>query len=1382
MKIVVRMLCLLLLLGMLTIPASVRGERAPITAATFTSPLAPPSGDLPVRFDHIATEQGLSNLDVWSVLRDNQGFMWFGTLDGLDRYDGYQMRVFKHDHEDPRSLSENTIRTLYQDRSGTLWIGTWTGGLERFDRDTESFTHFRHNPDDPTSLSSDSVFAILENRAGQLWLGTRGGGLDRFDPQTQTFTHYKLEPANPQSLSNDKVFALLEDHDEMLWVGTDGGLNRFDPNTGTFTAYRNDPANPDSLSNDEVRALHLDDDGMLWVGTFGGGLDRLDLNQVKAGEPPLFTHYRNDPNDAQSLSDDNVFSIERDVQGRLWVGTLNGGLTQLDAKTGAFVHYPPNDTAPQDFAAHRVYRMFEDARALWLGTDDGVYLLDLRPKPFYTLTHDPNDINSLASNVLDFVYQDPQGILWVSTTHSGLNRIDRSAHTVTHYRHDPNNPDSVGLDDIWDIRPSRDAGLWLATYGAGLDKFDPMTETFTRYRHDPADANSLASDLTTSVYEDPTGVVWVGTWDAGVDRFDPTSGVFTHFPHDPTDPNSLDDNAVMSFDPDRDGTLWVGTLAGVNRISLGTGTIVRYPLNSQSESTSDATGVSAIHEARNGDIWVASYGDGLYHLSPAGEVIRHYSQKDGLPSDAVFAILEDGQGRFWLSTSNGLSRFDPATETFRNFDKNDGLPGNSFKQAIAFQGLNGEMFFGGKDGLVSFFPDQIQDNPTIPPVVITNFLLANKPVPIGSGSVLTRSILATNDLTLSYQDRVISFEFSALNYIAPSENRYRYLLQGFDQGWTEVGSDRRLVTYTNLDPGEYVFRVIGSNDDGVWNETGASLRLTITPPWWETTGFRVALAALVVGLVAGGFMVQRRRAVRQQHQLEAMVVERTRELQDARTQINTLFDTSPLGICAATLEGKIMGVNRAIQRMTGYSEDELLQSNVTVLYAYPEQRAQLLEQLKAEGFVSNFGIQFRRRNDSHYFASLSLSQLEMAGQTVVLGVSEDVTDQVEARAALTTLNQISYDLASISDLSTLVDHAVPHLHEIVNFQRAALMLIEAGGEALTIYGYASPTAPPELAVHQFVFKGRAFLRTALNDRKTTYVPDVQANEILRAELGSIQPEWWAAALKASGSWLGLPLLAGERTIGLLSILHDEAHHFDAGDIELAQTFANQLAVAIDNIYLKEQAEITAAAEERSRIARELHDSVTQTLFTASMLAEATPRIWNKDQSIARQNMEKLSVLIRGALAEMRSLLLELRSDAPLNQTLPQLLSTLADATRARSNMMVSFNVEGERDLPTDVTLTFYRIAQEALNNAIKHAEATTIDIMLVGQPDRVELHIRDDGRGFDPQAIPEGHLGISIMRERAAKIDASVQIESKPGHGTEVTAIWSAPQEKATHD
>ena len=911
--------------------------------------------------------------------------------------------------------------------------------------------------------------------------------------------------------------------------------------------------------------------------------------------------------------------------------------------------------------------MFEDASALWFGTDDGVYLLDHQPKPFYALAHDPNDTNSLAGAVLDFVYQDPQGILWVSTTHSGLNKVDRSAHTVTHYRHDPNNPDSPGQDDIWGIAPGSDGGLWLATYGAGLDKFDPKTGKFEHHRHDPADAASLASNLVTSVYEDPAGMVWVGTWDAGLDRFDPKSGVSTHFPHVPSDPNSLSDNAVMTLDPDRNGALWVGTTAGADRIALDTGAITHYPLNSQNQAGASPIIVSAIHEDRNGAIWVATFGDGLYHLNPDGSVVRRYSQRDGLPSDGVISILEDSQGRFWLSTNNGLSRFDPQAGTFRNFSKDDGLPGNSFKQAVAFQGLGGELFFGGKEGLVSFLPDQIQDNPAVPPVVITNFLLANKPVPIGGQSVLQRSILATRDLTLSYLDRVISFEFAALNYIAPQKNRYRYKLEGFDKEWTEVGSDRRLVTYTNLDPGKYVFRVLGSNNDGIWNEAGAALALTITPPWWETTWFRISSVFLMVGLVTGGFLWQRRRAVVQERKLEAMVDERTRDLQDARTQIKTLFDNSPLGICIATPEGRILGVNPAMATMTGYTEDELLQSDVRALYLSPDQRAETVRQLGPEGFLSNYGLQLRRRDGSLYFVNLNMSRLELAGQPVLLGVADDVTEEVEARQALTALHQMSYDMAAITELQALIAHAVPHLHEIVDFQRAVLMLVEDGEEALTIYAYTSPKSPPDFTIPHVPISSWLFLQSALTAEERIYVPDMQASEAIQAELDAMHATQLAAALKASRSWLSLPLRAGERTIGLLNILHDAANRYEAGDIDLARTFANQLAVAIDNIYLNEQTGRAAAADERSRIARELHDSLTQTLFTASVLAEATPRIWNRDPGIARQNMEKLSVLIRGALAEMRSLLLELRPGASTDQSLGQLLNTLAEATRAEQH-------------------------------------------------------------------------------------------------------------------
>ncbi len=1399
MKILVQKFCLAFLLGALGIQASVWGGSASATAATLNAattaelnqdqPVTPPDGDLPFRFDHISTEHGLSSSDVWSVLRDHHGFMWFGTLDGLNRYDGYEMIIFKHSLADPTSLSDNRIRTLYEDKEGALWIGTWSGGLNRFERKTETFTRFQNDPADPDSLSNDSVNVILEDQAGRLWLGTRGG-LNRFDPAAGVFRRYQHAPDDAASLGNDNVFALAEDSDGMLWVGTDGGLDRFDSELETFRHYRHDADDPASLSNDVIRSLFIDSSGTLWVGTWSGGLNRFDRTDE------TFSHYQNDPNDAHSLSNDDVGPIQQDATGALWIGTLSGGVNRLDPQTGTFWRFGADYVNPWGFGATQAFDMAEGAGLLWFATGSGVFTLDLQPKPFRTFQHDPDDVNSLAANEIDAIYEDPQGVLWVTTSGAGLNRIDRLTGKVSRFQDNPSDPTSSNANDIWAIAPSRDGTLWLATFGNGLGKFDPETGKSVYYRHDADNAASIGSDITTAVLEDQSGMVWVGTWDAGLDRFDPATGAFSHFEHNPVDSTSLSENVIITLVEDHNGELWIGTFNnGLNRFNRATESFTRYKGEVGKPQSLPSNGVTSVLLDRAGSLWVGTWGGGLARLNPDTGEFTHYDHSSGLPSDAVFSILEDGQGRLWLSTSNGLSRFDPRSETFRNYDERDGLPGNVFEVATAFQSSGGEMFFGSAtNGLLAFYPDQIHDNPVVPPVIITDLLLENKPVPIGEDSVLQQAIDETDALTLSYLDRVISFEFAALNYSSPQKNRYRYRLEGFDRTWTEVGSDRRLVTYTNLDPGDYVFRVTGSNNDGVWNVAGTSLALTITPPWWETTWFSLSTVLLIMGLITGGFVWQQRRAEFQQRRLEAMVVERTRELHDAQAQISTLFDNSPLGICLATVEGEILGTNRAMQRISGYSEDELLQQNASVLYANPEQRAQLLDHVIKVGNLSNYGIQLQRRDGSHYFASVNMSRLEMAGQDVILGIVDDITQQVKTSEALTTLHQISYDLVSTTDLQTLLDHALQQLYEIVDFQRAALMLVEDGEESLTIYVYTSPVSPPDLADIQLLVNDWPVLEAALNGQGTAYIPDILDNQAAQTEMNGVQIEAWAAALKASRSWLGLPLRVGERSIGVLNLLHDDVNCYAEGDINLSRTFANQFAVAIDDIRLNEQTKRNAAAEERARIARELHDSVTQTLFTASMIAESTPLIWNKDQNLGRQNMDKLGLLMRGALAEMRSLLLELRADKMPNQTLGQLFTVLADAAQARSNMTVSINIEDDCEPPPEVAMTFYRITQEAMNNVIKHAEATKVDITLITKSVQGEhserrqaaLHIRDDGRGFDPQVIPAEHMGLKIMAERVQEIGGDLQIHSKPGHGAEVTVTWTDaetdPQGKTSHD
>jgi PAS domain S-box-containing protein len=506
-------------------------------------------------------------------------------------------------------------------------------------------------------------------------------------------------------------------------------------------------------------------------------------------------------------------------------------------------------------------------------------------------------------------------------------------------------------------------------------------------------------------------------------------------------------------------------------------------------------------------------------------------------------------------------------------------------------------------------------------------------------------------------------------------------------------------------------------------------------------------------------------------------------LQDARTQISSLFNNSPLGIAIVTPEGRVLGLNQALQRITGYSEAELLEKNISVLYANPEQRESVLGQLNANSSLSNYGIQLRRNHGSLFYANFTLSRLEMAGQPILLGIVDDITDQVEAREAITILYKMSYDLITITDLKTLIDHSVPHLHEIIDFKLAALMLLEEGENSLTIYGYSSPTMPPEFVMPRVPVDSWPSLQAIMLGRETSYVPDMQASEIIQSELDDIKLRQWANLLKTSRSWVSLPLLAGGRIIGLLNLFHNQANYFDAGDLELARTFTNQLAVAIDNIYLNDQTRQTAAASERSRIARELHDSVTQTLFSASVLAEAAPRLWDKDRDIARKNMEKLSKLIRGALAEMRSLLIELRSDAKLDQSLVQLMNMLVEGARARSNKTITMSISGDPDPPPEVTMTFYHIAQEALNNVIKHAAAATrVEITLTGAPSYVELNVKDDGHGFEPDTVSSGHMGISIMAERAAKIGGDLRVLSQPGQGTKVKVTWTESEGRNNHD
>ena len=868
--------------------------------------------------EHISIEQGLSQSIVEGIAQDHTGFMWFITEDGLNRYDGYSFRVFKHDPNDPRSLAYNELKAICVDRQDAVWVGTFARGLTRFDREKEQFTRFVHDPNNPRSLSSDIVRVILEDRSGEIWVGTTGGGLNRLVRDTGEFIRYRCDPRNPSSLSHDDVRALAADSKGNIWVGTQGGgLNRLDPATGAFTRFLHEPGHPRSLSSNDVRAVLQDRRGDVWVGTYGGGLNRLDPTTG------IFTNYRNDARNPSSLSSDSVLSIIEDSTGALWIGTDGGGLNRFDREAGTFSRYVNDPNNRTSLSSNRIYSVFEDrAGVLWVGTyGEGLNKADLKKKDFLSFVRNPNDSNSLNSDIVWSFWEDRSGALWIGTNDGGLNRLDPGRRNFARFRHDPGNPYSLSHDSVRTVIQDRRGSFWLATNGGGLDRFDPGTSRFTHHRHNPADPDSLSHDELRTVYEDGSGMIWVGTYGGGLDRLDPGTGKFIHFRHDPADPRSISNDyirAICEVDP---GTLWIGTHGGgLNGYDRATGAFTRYQNDRNDPHSLSNDYVFAIHPDRQGNLWVATYGGGLNKLDRRTGRFTRIRRSDGLPDDAVYGILEDGAGNLWISTNAGLCRYNPSSGRFRNYTVQDGLQSNEFNGGAYYRSPKGEFFFGGVRGFNAFMPDKIRDNPFIPPVVITDFRLFNQVVPIGGVSgrhgILEKSITFTPSIELSHRDQIISFEFSALHFASPGKNQYAYRMEGLNNNWIEIGS-RRYVMFTTLPSGEYVLRVRGSNSDGIWNEEGASLKIFMRPPWWKTQWAFALYALLAVGVFASVLLLvrerEREKAQVQQARLRANAAEiqaklvateaeaiqaenrrKTKELEDARRlQLSMLPESVP---------------------------------------------------------------------------------------------------------------------------------------------------------------------------------------------------------------------------------------------------------------------------------------------------------------------------------------------------------------------------------------------------------------------------------------------------------------------------------------------------------
>jgi ligand-binding sensor domain-containing protein/signal transduction histidine kinase len=825
-----------------------------------------------LKFTHLTTSDGLSQGYVTAILQDHRGFMWFGTQDGLNRYDGNTFVTYKNKADAPESLSSNSIKSLIEDDQGHLWIATYTGGVNKFDPATERFTHYRHDPNSPNSLIADSVNSIAQDRRGFLWFGTEASGLDKLDPATGTFTHY-LNDIDGQFIG--RITKVIAGRQEDIWFVGERGLFHLNPQTGQITRP---PSIGGNLGADDV---YEDEVGNLWMLAYSPivGLIKYDRQTKRLMKYPVGPG-------AVGLNSSKLLA---DGQKGFWVPS-SLGLYYFDRQTEqlrrVFQHVESNPDSLDDNAVVSIYR--DRGGVLWVGTEnDGLNILNSRQAQFGRYMYRPGDPNSLSPGRVTAIYRDSGGVLWVGFSPRALDRVDRKSGQVRHY--------VAGLEDRSVIEKGTDVNsiykdargyLWLGGWGSGLDRLDERTGQFKHFRHNPDDPKSLISNHVLRIYGDRSGQLWVGSID-GVSLFDPATERFTFLRPDTRNPAQYG-RAALAFYQDHSGAMWVARGEGVlSRYDDKTKVFVNYTPDPRAPQKLHGGDISAILEDRTGTLWFGAW-DGLYRFNHQNQTFTRYTESQGLPSSAIQGILEDKVGRLWLSTKNGISRFDPKTEKFRNYDVFDGLQGNDFSQACYTQGPDGEMFFGGSNGFNAFFPENVRDNPYVPPEVITSFKIFNKPVPIGAKSVLKKAIPYVDSLTLPYSDNVFSFEFAALSYANSQKNRYRYRLEGFEHGWNEVGSKQRLAIYTNLNPGKYVFRVQGSNSDGVWNEKGVSLTIVISPPWWNTTWFRVFCALLVLTLLWAGYQ---RRLHQLRHQfemtLEARVSERTRiarELHDTLLQ------------------------------------------------------------------------------------------------------------------------------------------------------------------------------------------------------------------------------------------------------------------------------------------------------------------------------------------------------------------------------------------------------------------------------------------------------------------------------------------------------------------
>ena len=822
----------------------------------------------------LSLTDGLSQSSIYSIIQDNQGFMWFTTEDGLNRYDGYEFTVYKNNSIDKNSLSENSIYSIAEGASGVLWISTWSTGINKFDVKNNIFTRYISNTADSTSLSNDFIYDVSVDNEGFIWIVT-DDGLNRLDTATNTFRHFHHDPADNKSLLDDNISKLAVDNEGNIWIVCGSGLSRYNPHTETFTNYRRGSDN-DSLPDYDIRSIAVCkvNPHTLWLGTTSGGIERMN---TKTGTVEQFGYGY-----IPGIPKDIISAIDTDYKGNIWIGTNSNGVIVLNPDNKKLKKLTKSYSDPNTISQNTIYSLYVSKSGLvWAGTGSaGINIINEKIKNFkwYRENDDPNRI--LSANVLAGLMEDSQHNLWICGWNSGITVINLETNKTRIIKKNTVGNNGLNSNSVMTTFELADGRIVISTTDGGLNIYNPQTRKFDYIRHIPGNSNSLAENYVMTGLQDKDGLVWLGYNSQGIDKWDLTTNTFTHYLHIDDD-NSIVGNQIYTMYEDIQGNLWISAQrAGVSVLDKKTNQFTQFIHDENDPQSIGSNDVMVFFQASDKTMWVGTFGAGLNKYNPENNTFKSYREEDGLPNNVVYGILEDNDGFLWLSTNKGISRFDPGTEQFRNYDVSDGLQSNEFNSSYC-KTTEGEMFFGGINGLNSFFPEDIKDNTFVPPVYITNLQILNKNIvankEFNGRKVLSHSISYTDQIELTYDDYLVNLEFASLNYINSHKNKYAYKLEGFDKDWN-LSDNIRFATYRNLPPGEYVFRVKGSNNDNVWNNRGASLKVLVIPAFWQTLWFRSLLFVVLVFALVSYYKSRTGSIKKQNIKLEKAVKDKTREM------------------------------------------------------------------------------------------------------------------------------------------------------------------------------------------------------------------------------------------------------------------------------------------------------------------------------------------------------------------------------------------------------------------------------------------------------------------------------------------------------------------------